>query len=66
MIAQHARIHIIRRLPHGGIEVGGKWLIDDMIHHALRELVEYQAEEPNAGWRLEVCGDLGNWHEVKK
>jgi len=46
-------------------EIGGQWLDDKMIAYALQELKDYQLEEPNSGWRLEVCGDLMNWHEYK-
>ena len=53
------RIRLINRRH----EMGGKWLSDKMIGHALREFADYQSEEPDAGWKLEVCGDLMDWHE---
>jgi hypothetical protein len=63
----HARIRIIRFPVHGvPPEKAGTWLEDKMIDHARKEFAEIVAEEPNAGWRLQVCGDLGNWHDFSE
>jgi len=44
-------------------ENGGSWISDSMLARAQKDLREYQEEEPQAGWKLEVCGEVGHWHE---
>ena len=58
----HPRIRL--RSKRG--ETGGSWLSDSCLPQAKRELAEYQEEEPGEGWRLEVCGELMNWHEYRE
>ena len=53
------------RLRNKRGETGGSWLSDKMIGQALRDLADYQEEEPRAGWRVQVCGDLVNWHDYE-
>ena len=59
---EHGRIRLWSYRDRIG---GGKWLVDGMIGYARRTLVEYQEEEPDAGWVLQVSGDIGNWHDYQ-
>ena len=56
----------IRLWSHRNHKCGGKWLDDKMIDYAQKTLLEYQKEEPDAGWVLQVSGDIGNWHDYNE
>ena len=62
MREDHGRIRLWSRRDR---QSGGRWLSDNMIGYAQKTLVEYQEEEPDAGWVLQVSGDIGNWHDYQ-
>jgi len=55
-----ARIRLINKRH----VVDCEWLSDKMLGYAQKVLADLREEEPNAGWKLEVCGELMNWHEL--
>ena len=61
-IGSTARIRLINKRH----QTDGSWNSDKMIDYAKRCLTDYQEEEPEAGWKLQVCGELMNWHDYKE
>ncbi len=49
------------------VEVGGGWIVSEgdplgLIPRAESDLIEFQSEEPDAGWQLEFRGSERDWH----
>lgn len=64
----HARLRLIRIIdPQGKAlhSIEGSWLSDSCLPSALRLLADCRELEPRAEWRLDCCGDSGNWHEIE-
>jgi hypothetical protein len=66
-------VRIARRLQLAGPEVYGEWFvrpdewpISQKAARIRAELAAAQAEEPEAGWRLETRGEITGWHPVEE
>ncbi len=58
----------LRLVSHRDHLEEGRWYIRDeadrLVVYAKRLAVEYQAEEPSAGWHLETKGIEQGWHDL--